>query len=92
MKSISSWKLFDAQPSEYQDDVLPPWIRPRLSLEASRSIGPEQYVYIDSAVIGHDMLMTGYGASGQGAGVLVSFGFTAENVQYAALSVLERVR
>ena len=34
----------------------------------------------------------GYGASAPGAEVLVRFGFTAENVQSTALSVLERLR
>ncbi|MCX8251437.1 MAG: hypothetical protein OTJ98_06225 [Dehalococcoidia bacterium] len=67
---------------------MPPSIRPRLSLEASGSIGPEQYLDLDSAVIG----MTCYGASAQGARVLVRFGFTAENVQCTALSILERLR
>jgi len=52
------------QPSEYQDKVLPPWIRPRLSLGASGSIGREQYADLDSAVTG----MTGYGASAPGVG------------------------
>lgn len=64
LKSMSSWKRFDAQPSEYQDNVLPPWIWPRLSLMTSGSIEREQYVGLDSTVTG----MTGYRASTPSAG------------------------
>ena len=85
---MPSWKLFDAQPPEYRDSVLVPGVRARVSVEASASIGWERYVGLDGAVIG----MTGYGASAPGAEVLVRFGFTAENVQSTALSVLERLR
>jgi transketolase len=86
--SMPSWELFDAQSPEYRDSVLPPEVRARVSVEASATIGWERYVGLDGAVIG----MTGYGASAPGAEVLVRFGFTAENVQSTALSVLERLR
>ena len=86
--SMPSWELFDAQPPEYRDTVLLPEVRARVSVEASASIGWERYVGLDGAVIG----MTGYGASAPGAEVLVRFGFTAENVQSTAQSVLERLR
>ena len=75
-------------PVEYRDSVLAPGVRARVSVEASASIGRERYAGLDGAVIG----MTGYGASASGAEVLVRFGFTAENVQSTALSVLERLR
>ena len=86
--SMPSWEIFDAQSREYRDSVLPPEVRARVSVEASASIGSERYVGLDGSVIG----ITGYGASAPGAEVLVRFGFTAENVQSTALSVLERLR
>ena len=86
--SMPSWELFDAQPSEYRDSVLPPSVRARVSVEASASMGWERYVGLDGASVG----MTGFGASAPAAEVLAKFGFTAENVRSTALSVLERLR
>jgi len=86
--SMPSWELFHAQPVEYRNNVLPPDIRARVSIEASASMGWERYVGMDGAIIG----MTGFGASAPGPELLVRFRFTAENVQSTALSVLERLR
>ena len=86
--SMPSWELFDAQPLEYRDSVLPPSVRARVSVEAGASFGWERYVGLDGAMIG----MNGYGASAPGPEVLAKFGFTAENVQTAALRILEKVR
>ncbi len=86
--SMPSWELFDAQSSEYRDSVLPPSLRARVSIEASASIGWEHYAGLDGASIG----MSGYGASAPGPEVLARFGFTAENVQSIALSVIESLR
>jgi transketolase len=86
--SMPSWELFDAQPDEYRNSVLPPSIRARVSVEASASMGWERYVGLDGASVG----MTGFGVSAPAAEVLAKFGFTADNVRSTALSVLKRLR
>ena len=86
--SMPSWELFDAQTPEYRESVLPQAVRARVSVEAGASMGWERYVGLDGAVIG----MSGYGASAPGGITLARFGFTAENVERTALSVLERLR
>ncbi|MDP6822999.1 MAG: transketolase [Dehalococcoidia bacterium] len=86
--SMPSWELFDAQPPGYRDGVLPPSIRARVSIEAGASIGWARYIGLDGASIG----MNGYGASAPGPEVLARFGFTAENVQSTALSIIENLR
>ena len=52
--SMPSWELFDAQPKEYRDAVLPPSVTARVSVEAGRTIGWERYVGTDGVAIGVD--------------------------------------
>ena len=74
--SMPSWELFDEQPSEYRDNVLPPGSRCRLSVEAGATAGWARYVGLDGASIG----MSTFGASAPGGVVLERFGFTAARV------------
>ncbi len=74
--SMPSWELFDRQPREYRDAVLPPEIRARLSIEAGVSLGWKRYVGDDGDSIGLDR----YGASAPGEIVLKELGFNVENV------------
>ena len=74
--SMPSWELFDAQPKEYRDSVLPPNQRARLSVEAGATIGWARYVGLDGASIG----MSTFGASAPGGVALENFGFTAARV------------
>jgi transketolase len=73
---MPSWELFDAQPKEYRDSVLPPNQRARLSVEAGATIGWARYVGLDGASIG----MSTFGASAPGGVALENFGFTAARV------------
>ena len=50
--SMPSWELFDAQPLEYRDAVLPSSIRERVSIEAATPMGWERYVGLDGVAIG----------------------------------------
>ncbi|MCI0868304.1 MAG: transketolase, partial [Chloroflexi bacterium] len=50
--SLPSWELFDAQPREYRDSVLPPDVRARISIEAATPVGWERYVGLDGVVVG----------------------------------------
>ena len=74
--SMPSWELFDEQPQEYRDSVLPPGQRARLSVEAGAIGGWARYVGLDGASIG----MSTFGASAPGGVVLERFGFTAARV------------
>ena len=74
--SMPSWELFEAQPEEYRQAVLPPSQRARLSVEAGASNGWARYVGLDGASIG----MSTFGASAPGGVLLERFGFTADHV------------
>jgi len=51
--SMPSCEVFDDQPKEYRDSVLPPDLRARVSVEAGATKGWERYVGLDGA---HDRL------------------------------------
>jgi len=74
--SMPSWELFDDQPKEYRDQVLPPSIRARVSVEAGITKGWERYVGLDGASVG----MSSYGASAPAGVLYEKFGITAETV------------
>src|SRR5579864_3995146 len=46
--SMPSWELFDRQPVEYRDAVLPPGVRKRLAVEAAAPFGWHKYVGLRS--------------------------------------------
>ena len=41
---MPSWELFDDQPQEYRDSVLPPDVTARVSVEQASTFGWTQYV------------------------------------------------
>jgi transketolase len=84
--SMPSWELFDAQPRDYRDAVLPPGVAARLAVEAGVPQGWERYVGDRGAVLGVDR----YGASAPGDEVMRRYGFTAEEVCRRALALLGR--
>ncbi len=80
MVSLPSWRLFDEQPAEYRDAVLPPDVTRRVAVEAGVKQGWEKYIGPKGKFIG----MCGYGASAPVNVVLKHFGFTVDNVLAAA--------
>ncbi len=84
--SMPSWELFAQQDQAYRDEVLPPLIRARVSVEAGITMGWWKWVGTDGAVIGIDR----YGESGPGEEVMKMFGFTVENVVAKAKEVLKK--
>ena len=82
--SMPSWELFDAQPKEYRDKVLPPAIGARLAVEAGSPLGWHRYVGDRGDVFAIDR----FGASAPGDVVLREYGFTVENVCSRALATL----
>lgn len=83
--SMPSWELFDVQPREYRDTVLPPAVGARLAVEAGVSQGWHRYVGNGGDVLGVDR----FGASAPGEVVMREYGFTVENVCQRALALLQ---
>lgn len=84
--SMPSWEVFERQPQEYKDDVLPPAVRARVAVEAGTPLGWERYVGTDGAIVG----IRRFGASAPGPGVYANLGFTPENVATQAREAIRR--
>jgi transketolase len=74
--SLPSWRLFNEQPAEYRDAVLPPDVTRRIAVEAGIKLGWEQYIGQTGKFIG----MCGFGASAPVNVIMKHFGFTVDNV------------
>jgi transketolase len=85
--SMPCWELFEAQPSDYRDDVLPPDAKARLSVEAGVALGWRQWVGDD----GDSISIEHFGASAPGGVVLEKFGYTVDNVVARAIALRTRV-
>lgn len=79
--SMPCWELFDEQPQAYKDQVLPPSITARMSIEAGATLGWSRYVGDRGFAFGIDH----FGASAPAAAIAKAFGFTPENVAKVAL-------
>jgi transketolase len=82
--SMPSWELFDLQPRDYRESVLPPSVRPRLAVEAGLPQGWHFYVGDGGDVVGLDR----FGASAPGNVVMEKLGFTVDHVVERALTLL----
>ncbi|MEZ5464758.1 MAG: transketolase [Lysobacteraceae bacterium] len=78
--SMPCCEVFDAQPSDYRESVLPASKRRRIAIEAATADYWRKYVGLDGAVIG----MTSFGASAPAGDLFKHFGFTVDNVVEAA--------
>src|SRR6516162_3788356 len=86
--SIPSWELFDDQPQEYRDRVLPPDVTARVSVEQASTFGWAKY----AGATGHRIGMRSFGASAPLKDLVKKFGFTAEQIVAAAREQLQRSR
>ena len=84
--SLPSWELFDREPQEYRDRVLPPAVRARVAVEAGVRLGWEHYVGLEGEIVGIDR----FGASAPYKVIYEKFGITAEAVAAAARRLLGR--
>jgi transketolase len=87
--SMPCWSLFEAQERTYRDDVLPPDVGARVSVELGVTMGWRRWVGDDGDCIGIDGR---FGASAPAKTVLEKLGFTAENVAARTQAVVERLR
>jgi transketolase len=86
--SIPSWELFEMQDQAYRDEVLPPDVKARVSVEEGSVLGWDQYVGMIGAKIG----MHTFGSSAPLKDLMKKFGFTPEGVLEAAQQQLARFR
>jgi transketolase len=84
--SMPSWELFERQPEEYRNHVLPRETTARISIEAGVSQGWHRYVGDRGEIIA----INRFGASAPYKVLYEKFGITAERVVEKALSMLGR--
>jgi len=84
--SFPSWELFDAQTESYQNQVFPPEIKARLSVEAGVSQGWERWV----GDLGESISVNGFGASAPYKIIFENYGFTVDNVIIRAHQILAK--
>jgi transketolase len=82
--SMPSWEIFDHQPQEYRDRVLPPAVRARVAVEQASTFGWERYIGLDGRIIG----MKTFGASAPLKELQRKFGFHPDEVVLAAKELL----
>jgi transketolase len=83
--SVPCFEWFSEQPQSYRDEVLPPTIKARVSIEAGISQGWRDYVGDQGSCIS----LEHYGASASANVLFKEFGFTIENVVATAKKVLK---
>jgi transketolase len=86
--SMPCWELFEAESADYRDEVLPPDVKARLSVEAGVELGWSRWVGDEGASISIER----FGASAPGPTVLEHLGVTADAVVTRALALREPVK
>ena len=84
--SMPCWELFDRQPVEYRNAVLPPAVTARIAIEQATTLGWDRYVGFGGRTIG----MHTFGASAPLKELQKKFGFEPENVIRVAKDLLRR--
>jgi transketolase len=84
--SMPSWELFEQQGREYRDEVIPPDVTARVSVEQASTLGWRGYVGLDGKTIG----MRTFGSSAPLKDLQEKFGFTPEAVANEALALVGR--
>lgn len=81
--SMPSMDVFEEQPEEYKEAVLPKAVRKRVAVEALGDFGWGRYVGLDGITV----TMKSFGASAPAGQLFKKFGFTVENVVAAVKSL-----
>jgi transketolase len=82
--SMPCWERFTEQPAAYRDEVLPPAVRKRVSIEAGVSMGWDRWVGADGAIVAIDR----FGLSAPAGRIFERFGFTPARVAEVARGVM----
>ncbi len=83
--SLPSWELFDGQPEDYRESVLPSHVKARVAVEAGAGLGWEHYVGLEGAVVALDR----FGASAPAPLLYEEFGLTAQHLTERAREILQ---
>jgi transketolase len=84
--SLPCWELFESQPADYRESVIPPDVDARLAVEAGVSLGWHKWVGDRGDIVSVER----FGASAPGPLVLEKYGFSAANVAERARALLGR--
>lgn len=84
--SMPCCELFNEQPDEYRNEVLPPSVTARLAIEAAARLGWDRYTGTNGDVFCLDR----FGASAPGDTAMRELGFTPENVVKRARALLKQ--
>lgn len=83
--SLVCWQLFDEQPKEYKEEVLPSKVEKRMSVEAGSPLGWREYVGAAGQIFG----VFTFGCSGAYTDVFKKYGFTDESITESARKYLQ---
>jgi transketolase len=86
--SMPCWELFEKQPQDYKDSVIPPDVKARVGVEAAVEQGWHKYLGERGIFVG----LSSFGASAPGKVCFENFGITAQNVVDAAKKLLAKFR
>ncbi len=86
--SMPSWDIFEHQPKEYCERVLPRAVTARVAIEQASAFGWERYVGRSGRVIG----MQTFGASAPLKALQKEYGFTVDKVIAAAMDQITQSR
>jgi transketolase len=86
--SIPSWEVFEHQPEEYKEGVIPSAVRARVAVEQAARFGWQRYTTNNEQIIG----MKTFGASAPLKELTKKFGFTVENVVETAKREVEKAK
>ena len=84
--SMPCSELFDRQPREYRDSVLPPAVTARVAVEQASALGWHRYVGDGGAIVA----MHTFGASAPLKQLVEKFGFTPDAVAQVAREVVSK--
>ncbi len=84
--SMPSWEIFERQTLSYRNQVLPPDVINRISVEQASTFGWERYVGMQGRMVG----MTTFGASAPLKELVKKFGFTVDNILKQARELIEQ--
>ena len=78
--SMPCWKRFERAPQSYRDQVLPPDVTARMSIEAAATLGWERWTGSRGITYGIDH----FGTSAPGPAIAKEYGFTPEHIAQVA--------
>ncbi|MBN1460890.1 MAG: transketolase [Armatimonadetes bacterium] len=82
--NLSCWEVFERQPAEYREQVLPSSVSRRLAVEAGISLGWDRYLGSEGDIVS----IEGYGHSAPWKTIAEQLGYTADNIVTKARELL----